>query len=121
MKAEDWPRQGEIRFLKWPTDPPDKGPRPVIIVSLDSRNRHERATTALVVPLTTSVHRESPFHVRLPAGETGLRADSAARAEDVTAVLKRDLHGPVAGLRRVSHGRICELARKIVMAMGCSQ
>ena len=66
----------------------------MVIVSLDARNRHERADTVLVVPLTTSIHKDFPTHVFLPAGETGLQADRAARAEDVTVVRKQSLVEP---------------------------
>ena len=67
------PLRGEIWFVQLPVDPPEKGRRPVVIVSLDARNRHERADTVLVVPLTTSIHKEAPTHVFLPAGETGFK------------------------------------------------
>jgi mRNA interferase MazF len=113
------PLRGEIWFVQLPADPPEKGRRPVVIVSLDARNRHERADTVLVVPLTTSVHRESPTHVFLPAGETGLQADSAARAEDITVVRKRSLTEASGRLRQLSDKRICELAGKVGIAMGC--
>ena len=113
------PLRGEIWFVQLPVDPPEKGRRPVVIVSLDARNRHERADTVLVVPLTTSIHKESPTHVFLPAGETGLQADSAARAEDVTVVRKRSLIEPQARLRQLTGKRVCELASKVSVAMGC--
>jgi mRNA-degrading endonuclease toxin of MazEF toxin-antitoxin module len=90
-----------------------------VIVSLDIRNRHERVDTILVVPLTTSVHTHSPTHVFLPAAETGLQADSAARAEDISVVRKPSLIEPHARLRRLSDRRICELAAKVGIAMGC--
>ena len=90
-----------------------------MIVSLDVRNRHDRADTVLVVPLTTSIHKESPTHVFLPAGETGLQADSAARGEDITAVRKRSLIEPQTRLRQISGKRVCELASKVIIAMGC--
>lgn len=89
------------------------------IVSLDARNRHERADTVLAVPLTTSVHKDVPTHVFLSAGETGLPADSAARAEDVTVIRKASLIEPRSQLRKLSDQRICELASKISVAMGC--
>jgi mRNA-degrading endonuclease toxin of MazEF toxin-antitoxin module len=91
----------------------------VVIVSIDARNRHERASTVLVAPLTTSVQIESPTHVFLPAGETGLTADSAVRSEDLTVVPKASLAAPQAGLRALSHRRVCEIARKASLAMGC--
>ena len=118
--AMRFPLRGEIWFAQMHTGPPEKGRRPVVIVSLDSRNRHERAHTVLVVPLTTSIHKEAPTHVLLSAGETGLAVDSAARAEDVTALTKESLVQPRGRLRQISHRRICELAGKVVIAMGCA-
>jgi mRNA interferase MazF len=113
------PLRGEIWFVQFPTDPPGKGRRPVVIVSLDARNRHERADTILAVPLTTSIHTEAPTHLFLPAGETGLPADSAARAEDIAVIRKQSLVEPGGQLRRLSDRRICELADKVSLAMGC--
>jgi len=111
--------RGEIWFVKLYVDPPDKGLRPVVIVSLDARNRHERADTVLAVPLTTSVHKDVPTHVYLAAGETGLQSDSAARAEDITTIRKSNLVAPSVRLRQLSDKRICELAAKLNLAMGC--
>jgi len=92
----------------------------VVIVSMNARNRHDRADTVLAVPLTTSVHRDVPTHVLLTAGETGLRSDSAARAEDVTVIRKASLVAPRNALRPLSDKRICELAEKVRIAMGCA-
>jgi mRNA interferase MazF len=114
------PLRGEIWFVQLPVDPPSKGKRPVIIVSLDARNRHERADTVLAVPLTTSIHKDAPTHVFLPAGETGLQSDSAARAEDVTVIKKENLIESRSSLRKLSDKRICELAAKVSVAMGCT-
>jgi mRNA-degrading endonuclease toxin of MazEF toxin-antitoxin module len=91
----------------------------VVIVSVDARNRHERADTVLVIPLTTSIHRDVPTHIFLPAAETGLPADSAARAEDVTVLMKHVLVEPRHRLRRLADRRVCELAGKVAIAMGC--
>lgn len=91
----------------------------MVVVSLDARNRHQRADTVLVVPLTTSIHKDVPTHVFLPAGETGLQADAAARAEDITVVRKQILVEPQTRLRRLSDTRVCELAAKVNMAMDC--
>ena len=112
--------RGEIWLVQLPSDPPEKGGRPVVIVSMDARNRHPRADTVLVVPLTTSIHKEAPTHVTLSAGETGLPADSAARAEDITVVRKRSLIEPQGRLRQISDRRVCELAHMVSVAMGCS-
>ena len=114
------PLRGEIWFVQLPVDPPEKGRRPVVVVSLDTRNRHPRADTVLVIPLTTSIHKDAPTHVFLPAGETGLQADSAARAEDITVVRKQSLREPQGRLRQLSDQRIRELAGRVSMAMGCT-
>jgi mRNA-degrading endonuclease toxin of MazEF toxin-antitoxin module len=106
------PRRGEIWFVQ--------GRRPVIIVSLDARNRHERADTVLAVPLTTSIHKDVPTHVSLPSGETGLQSDSAAPAEDVTVIKKENLYESRSPLRKFSDKRICELAAKVSVSMGCT-
>jgi mRNA-degrading endonuclease toxin of MazEF toxin-antitoxin module len=115
-----FPQRGEIWLVQLPVEPPQKGRRPVVIVSLDARNRHERADTVLAVPLTASIHKDVPTHVYLAAGETGLSADSAARAEDITVVRKQSLVAPSARLRRLNHSRICELAAKVLIATGCA-
>jgi|SRR5580658_553844 mRNA-degrading endonuclease toxin of MazEF toxin-antitoxin module len=118
--VEESPRRGEIWFVQLPTDPPTKGRRPVVIVSLDGRNRHEQADTVLVVPLTTSIHKEASTHVFLSAGETGLNSDSAARAENITVVKKQTLVEPQGRLRQLSDRRVCELAAMVRIAMGCA-
>jgi mRNA interferase MazF len=114
------PQRGEIWFVQLYSDPPGKGRRPVVIVSINARNRHERADTVLVVPLTTSIHKNTPTHIFLPAGETGLQSDSAARAEDITVVRKQSLVEPRGRLRQISDRRVCELASKVNLAMGCT-
>ena len=53
-------------------------------------------------------------------GETGLQADSAARAEDITVVRKQSLIEPRGRLRQLSDRRVCELASKVTIAMGCA-
>ncbi len=92
------PKRGEIWFVKFPSDPPEKNPRPVVIVSMDARNQHPRAETVLAVPLSTTL-RESPTHIRLQPGETGLQPSRGA-------------------LRRLSESTLREIARGVVRAMG---
>ncbi len=114
------PQRGEIWFTKLPTDPPDKGKRPVAIVSVNGRNNHPRADTVLVVPLSTSVHKgEGFYHLVLEPGQTGLRERAIARAQDVTTVWKVALEAPRERLRPLTSHQICELARKVELAMGC--
>ena len=112
------PSRGEIWFIKMPTDPADKPPRPVVVVSVDARNLHPRADTVLVVPFSTSVTREVPTHLYLPPGQTGLEA-SVLKAEDITVVRKSSLLEPRSALRRLSNQQVCALADKIKIAMGC--
>lgn len=115
------PQRGEIWFTKLPTDPPEKGKRPVVIASINARNNHPRADTVLVVPLSTSVHKGDVFtHLLLESGETGLRERQIARAEDITVVRKSTLEPARERLRTLSSTQICELARKVELAMGCS-
>jgi mRNA-degrading endonuclease toxin of MazEF toxin-antitoxin module len=115
------PQRGEIWFTKLPTDPPEKGKRPVVIVSIDARNNHPRASTVLVVPLSTSVHKdEIPTHLVLEPGQTGLRERVVAKAEDVSAVWKVELDPPRERLRTLTSHQVCDLARRVELAMGCS-
>jgi mRNA interferase MazF len=63
--------------------------RPAIIVSNDAANatagRLARGVIT-VVPITSNVARVYPFQVLLRAGQTGLRQDSKAQAEQVRSV-----------------------------------
>jgi mRNA-degrading endonuclease toxin of MazEF toxin-antitoxin module len=118
--AARFPQRGEIWWTNFPTDPPDKGRRPVIIVSPDARNRHERATTVLVIPLSTSIHKLGPAHMLLRAGETGLRMDCAAQADNIALVIRANLREPEPGQRALSHTKICNLASLVRTAMGCT-
>jgi mRNA-degrading endonuclease toxin of MazEF toxin-antitoxin module len=112
------PLRGEIWFVKLPTDPPDKTARPVVIVSLDARNKHPRASTVLVAPLTGSIEREAVTHLPLSPGETGLNR-SSIKCEDVTVVRKESLIEPKHPLRPLSNARICQIADGVRIAMGC--
>ncbi len=114
------PQRGEIWFTNLPTDPPEKGKRPVVIVSVNSRNSHPRAETVLVVPLSTSVHKGDVItHLVLEPGQTGLRERAIARAEDITTVWRVSLDATRERLQPLSSSQVCELARKVAIAMGC--
>ena len=112
------PLRGEIWFVQLPTDPPEKGLRPVVIVSIDNRNTHPKANTVLVAPLTTSHFKDVATRVYLSPGETGLEA-SCIKGEDVTVVSKSSLREPRSRLRTLSHSRICQVADAVRFAMGC--
>ena len=117
--AQRFPQRGEIWWANFHTDPPAKDRRPVIIVSPNARNQHERATSVLVVPLSTSVHKLGPTHLLLYAGETGLRMDCAAQADNIAIVLRTRLREP--GQRPLSNAKICKLASLVKLAMGCPE
>ncbi len=111
------PRRGEIWFLRFPSDPVGKAARPVVIVSLDARNLHPRATTVLVVPLSTTL-KEVETHVRLLPGETGLAEPCEAQAENISTVRKATLRAPRTPLRRLGESRLRAIARGVALAMG---
>jgi mRNA-degrading endonuclease toxin of MazEF toxin-antitoxin module len=90
-----------------------------VIVSQNGRNNHPRADTILAIPLSTSIQKLAPWHLLLRAGETGLREDSVAWAENVSTVSKDQLLEPVAGHRVVTNSQICRLAGLVRAAMGC--
>jgi mRNA-degrading endonuclease toxin of MazEF toxin-antitoxin module len=90
-------------------------------VSINARNNHPRASTVLVVPLSTSVHKDEILtHLLLEPGQTGLRERVVAKAEDISVVWKVELDATRDRLRMLSSTQICALARKVELAMGCS-
>jgi mRNA-degrading endonuclease toxin of MazEF toxin-antitoxin module len=110
------PLRGEIWDVNFPSDPPGKGPRPVLIVSTNIRNRHPKALTVLVVPFSTTI-TTYPNHVRLSPGQTGLPAASEIQPEQITAVRKEYLR-PRKGTRTQAESVIQEIARAVVFALG---
>ena len=117
--AQRLPQQGEIWWTNLPTDPPEKGRRPVIVVSPNSRNQHPRSNSVLVIPMSTSIHLLRPAHLLLRMGETGLNADSAAQADNIATVRRESLSEPRSGQRMLSHTKVCELAKLVRIGMGC--
>jgi mRNA-degrading endonuclease toxin of MazEF toxin-antitoxin module len=113
-----FPLRGEIWWVHFPFDPPDKF-RPAIIVSPNSRNSHPRALSVLALPLSTSIHKLAPSHMLLRSGETGLREDSVVWAENIGTVARDQLKGPIAGHRPLTDTQVCRLAALVKLAMGC--
>jgi mRNA-degrading endonuclease toxin of MazEF toxin-antitoxin module len=111
------PQRGEIWYVKLPTDPPDKSERPVVVVSIEARNAHERANTVLVVPLSTTPAR-LPSHIPLSPGETGLSEPSTIQAESITTVRKTSLQFPNQRLRRLSEHVLEKVARGVLISLG---
>jgi hypothetical protein len=64
------------------------------------------------------VERDFETHIQLSPGETGLHA-SSIRCEDVTVVKKDFLIEPKVTLRTLSSTRVCQIADKVRIAMGC--
>ena len=110
------PQRGEIWFVKLDTDPPDKNPRPVVIISMDARNNHQRADTVLGVPLSTTL-KDLPTHIRVQPGETGLAEPCDIQAENVSTIRKQVLSPSRVPLKRLSEGKLRQIARAVVIAM----
>lgn len=111
------PQRGEIWYVKVPSDPPDKDPRPVVVVSIEARNVHDRASTVLVVPLSTTPAKMAS-HISLSPGETGLSEPSTLQCESITTVRKESLREPREKLRRLPEGVIGKVAKGVLIALG---
>jgi mRNA interferase MazF len=84
-------RRGDVRLtdLEPARGSAAKSRRPAVIVSNDRANdTAERLNRGVVtvVPVTSNISRVYPFQVLLPAGQSGLRVDSKAQAEQVRAM-----------------------------------
>jgi mRNA interferase MazF len=96
-------RRGEVRLVDLdPTGGSEANKRrPAVIVSNDGANSTaERLGRGVltIVPVTSRTERVYPFQVMLPAGETGLRLDSKAQAEQVRAVAVERIGAQVGSL-----------------------
>jgi mRNA-degrading endonuclease toxin of MazEF toxin-antitoxin module len=112
------PRQGEIWYVKLPTDPSNYTGRPVVVVSSNARNMNDRANTVLVVPLSTTLREPvPPTNLRLSPGETGLREKSELQAGNITTVRKTQLRAPRERLRQLSHVTLRRIAARVALAM----
>lgn len=116
MPALPQPLRGEIWDVDFPSDPPGKGPRSVLIVSPDGRNKHPKATTVLVIPFSMTLS-DYPTHIRLSPGQTGLPETSELQPEQISAVRKEYLK-PRAGTRTQSESLIKALVKNVVFSLG---
>ncbi len=110
------PSQGEIWVVKLPTEPPDKGRRFVIVVSSDAQNHHPRATTVLVVPISTTLTNSG--RLQLNPGETGLEEKSEVWANGITTIRKADLIPPRNQLRRLNRATVCQIMKHVILSVG---
>ena len=82
--TERWPRRGELWWASTPGQPDDPHqPRPVLVVSVDTRNR---LTDDLIVVPIFSTGRLGPTRVPIAAGSGGLPQDSVIFCEEVTTI-----------------------------------
>jgi len=88
--ANPKPRRGEI-WSAYLADAPKR--HWVLIVSLDSRNFSDRASSVLVVPFGSYV-AEGPTSAALPPGESGLPATSYLKAHFIQVLEKKSLIEP---------------------------
>ena len=80
------PLRGEL----WKADLGDGQRHTVVIVSLDSRNKSDRASSVLVVPFG-SYGAEGPTSKRMEPGETGLPEPSFLKAHFIQVLPKNKL------------------------------
>ncbi len=83
--------RGEIRLVN--LDPVKAGEaaktRPAVVVSNDALNTTSMSLqrgVVTVVPITSNIEKVYPFQVKIRRGESGLRVDSKAQAEQIRAV-----------------------------------
>lgn len=87
MTANPSPRRGEI-WTAYLEDAPQR--HWVVIVSLDSRNLSDRASSVLIVPFG-SYGKPGPTVAELPAGETGLPGVSYIKGHFIQVLPKAKL------------------------------
>ena len=87
LTANSKPRRGEI-WTAHLADAPKK--HWVLIVSLDSRNLSDRASTVLIVPFG-SHGTDGPTSLALSSGETGLPGPSYLKAHFIQVLEKKSL------------------------------
>lgn len=117
VPAPPQPLRGEIWFVPFPSDPPGKQDRPVVIVSPNVRNQHPKADTVLAVPFSTTV-RATPTHITMQAGETGLPCACDIQAESITTIRKEILQRPKFQTRTLSETQVRAIIKCVVVALG---
>jgi len=98
-------RRGEVRLVDFePVVGSEANKRrPAVIVSNDGANTTAQRLgrgVITVVPVTSNTERVQPFHVFIPARESGLVVDSKAQAEQVRSIAVERV-GPLVGMMSV--------------------
>jgi mRNA-degrading endonuclease toxin of MazEF toxin-antitoxin module len=89
----------------------------IIAVSPDTRNLHPKADTVLAVPFSTTV-RESPTHITMQPGETGLASVCDIHAESITTLRKATLVTPKNATRKLTETQVRAIACCVIKALG---
>jgi len=92
--------------------------RPVVIISVDSLNRH--ALNVCVVPFTSV--RQGAFlqtRIQIPKGDGGAKYDCWATCDAVTTLLKTRLRFPALGV--LSTEKMKEIEDKVRLSLGLLQ
>jgi mRNA interferase MazF len=91
IKPTGWyPRRGEVYLVNL------NKPRPALILSVDSLNRH--ALDVCLIPLATVEHTQFSMRVQIKPGDGGLEKNSWAKCDEVTTLEKSALDYPPLGM-----------------------
>ena len=113
--TSSYPRQGEVYLIKALKALGDTKKRPAVIISMNVRNQYKE--NVLIVPFTSDIaNGETPTRILIPAGEGGLKSDSLALGENISAVRKLYLdRGPYGAITPQS---LAKIQRAIQIAIG---
>lgn len=116
MNAPHFPRQGSVYLSKALKQGGDTKKRPVLVVSVDSRNQYSR--TVLVVPFSSDITASSghPGRVVVNVPEGGLERPSVALCDLITTVEKHYLDQQPYGM--IQPQTFQHVQQGILMAIG---
>ena len=87
--------------------------RPAVVLSNDRNN--EFSATVTVLPVTSKTEKIYPFEVLIPAGPSGLRVDSKAKADQIRTIAKARL---AKRLGRLDEKSIVMIERAVSIHLG---
>ena len=102
------PKRGEVYLVEL-----DK-PRPAVILSVDSLNRH--ALDVCVVPFTTVEHAKFSMRIAVRRGDGGLDQNCWAKCDQVTTLEKAFLRYPALGV--LSEDSFAAIQEQVSIALG---